>query len=58
MIDCEELKKGMQTKSINRQLYVLFHFSKNVFVCYFCPFCQRSYFFHNNNVMTLTGSEK
>ena len=32
MIDCEELKKGMQTKSINRQPYVLFHFSKMFFV--------------------------
>ena len=32
-----------------------FIFSKNVFVCYFCPFLSTKLFLHNYNLMT--GSE-
>ena len=41
--------------TINHQPYIAFHFSKNVFVCYFCPFLSTKLFLHNYNVMA--GSE-
>ena len=38
--------------TINHQTYIAFHFYKNVFVCYFCPFLSMRLFLHKYNVMT------